>query len=356
MTFDHTHSYSRRAALRLGLGGLAAVGAAPLLAGCGGGSSTTVDTAAFGADEKTLYQAAKKEGGKLTLYTSSDEALIKNLSDGMKKRYGFGFSYQRLNSSDLSQRYVAEAQAKNVQADAVLTGDPTLADDWAKKGWVATFPTSELPAYGDWPSDYATDYYAIVTINPYSMAINTSIVTDTPNEWSFLTDSSISGKFVTVDLSNVGLVAFPAWVVLREKYGDDFLEKVSTQKLILSDSGPSAVQQLASGAAGVYFPCSLTNAKELSDDGAPVKAIIPDSGPVTGAESPAFMSADAPHPAAAKLFLNYLLTDEGQKILNVVASSPKGVSGTPALPTNYVRPDFAKAQKQHDELIKLLGM
>ncbi|MDQ4114696.1 MAG: extracellular solute-binding protein [Actinomycetota bacterium] len=353
---ENLHGINRRAALKLGLGGLAALGVAPLLTACGSGdgAAASVDASSFDATENKLYDAAKKEGGSLVLYTSSNEAIITGLSEAVKKRYGVTLEYQRLNSSELSQRYSAEKQADNLQADVVVTGDPTLADDWATKGWLAKLSAADVPNLESWPQDYVTDYYAIVSINPYSMAINTTKISDPPTDYSFLTTPD--AKLVTVDLANVGLVAFPAWQVLRAEYGDEFLEQVGSQTPVLADSGPSAVQQLASGAAAVYYPCSMTNVHDLKEQGAPVEAVFPSEGPVSGVESPAFISEGAPHPATAKLFYYFLLTDEGQKILNEASSSPNNVEGTPELPANYVRPDFAAATKEKDELISLLGM
>jgi iron(III) transport system substrate-binding protein len=342
---------SRRAALRgLGLGG-----AAVLLGGCGGGGSGSgsASTTPLTAHEQELLDAAQNEG-TVTLYTSTEQSIIDNLVQAVADRYDIMLQFQRLNSSQLGQRYTAEAEVGNVVADIALTGDQALGDAFAEKGLLA--PISSVPAVAEWPADFTTDFSVILSINPYSMGINTNLVTERPQDWTFLLDPRWNGQIISVDLNNVGLVAFAAWDMLRREYGDDFLRGVGAQRLRLYDSGPSTVQQLAAGAGAIYVPCSLTQAASMTAQDAPVEGVLPANAPITGVESPAFLSANAPNPNAAKLLLTFLVSPDGQKILNQVASSPNNTPGTPALPQRYVRPDFASTAAAKDELIQLLGM
>jgi len=341
---------SRRRALGIGLGAAAAT----VLAACSAAGKATTPESALSAPEKTLLDAAKQEG-QIVLYTSSEQSVVDSVTKGFQDRYGLIVQTQRLNSAQLQQRYTAEAQAGKFAADVVLSGDPTIADDFASKGWVAGI--RDVPAAAQWPAKFLSGNYAIVSINPYTLGVNTSMVSETTmRDWSMLTDPKWQGKIVTVDLKQVGIVAFPAWDVLRQTYGDDFVRKVGTQQLRLFDSGPSAVQQLAAGSGAMYYPCSATTAASLSSQGAPIKTLVPSNAPVSGAESAVYMSAKSPHPNAAKLFVNFLMLTEGQQALNKVASSPVDAPGAPPLPAGYVRPDYQRAKQTQKELIQLLAM
>jgi ABC-type Fe3+ transport system substrate-binding protein len=344
--------------------GLLTVGgiAGGLLSGCGGSpdknaaaSSTTGADAAPPASEQALIAAAKREG-KLVFYTGSEESIVVNLGKAFQEKYGVGFEYQRLNSGEIAARYTAEAQAGRTVADLVLTGDHELFQIFGGKGWLAQLDPSSVPGLEAWPADFRDDNSAIVSLVPYTIAINTDKIRELPKDWNFLLNPDLSRAFVTLDAKRVNLVAIAAWDLMLRLYGDEFLKKIGQQQLKLVDSAPSAIQQLASGAAKVYFPCSKTQAESMISQGAPVKAVLPENVPYTAVMSQVSISANAPHPNAARLFFGFLLTEQGQKLLNVVASSPVNTPGTPSLPKGFVKPDFVSTAANRGKIIQLLGM
>jgi iron(III) transport system substrate-binding protein len=307
------------------------------------------------ASEQALAAAAKKEGSAV-LYTSSEESIVSGLAKGFSAKYGVTLEYQRLNSAVVATRYSSEAQAGKTAADLLLTGDPLLIRDFAAKGWMAKFNPAEIPGLSAWPADFKDDHSATVTINPQTFAINTDKVKTAPAKWEGMLDPKLKGQIVTVDLKRVGLVAFFAYDLMLRLYGEDFLKKLGQQGLKLADSGPSAVQQLASGAVSGYFPCSTTQANSMISQGAPVKAILPPGEPYTGVLSPIAVSAKAPHPNAARLFAGYLLTPEAQAILNKETVSPVSAPGTAPLPPGFVKPDYASTEANQKKIIQLLAI
>jgi iron(III) transport system substrate-binding protein len=336
--------------------------AGSLIAGCGAGSDKTAApeaTASAATDaspaEQVLIADAQKEG-KLVLYTGSEESIVANLGKAFQQKYGIALEYLRLNSGEIAARYTAEANAGRTIADLVLTGDYELFQIFASKGWLAKVDATPVPGLAAWPSDYQDEHSAIVSIIPYTIAINTDKVQDIPKDWMALVSPEFKGGIVTLDAKRVNLVAIAAWDMMLKLYGEDFLRKVAQQQLRLVDSGPSAVQQLASGAAKAYFPCSMTNAESMISQGAPVKGVLPENVPYTGVLTQVAMSSGAQHPNAARLFLNFLLTEQGQKILNVVGSSPVNTPGTPPLRDGFVKPDFVSTAANKAKIIELLGM
>jgi iron(III) transport system substrate-binding protein len=80
--------------------------------------------------------------------------------------------------------------------------------------------------------------------------------------------------------------------------------------------------------------------------------------PTSGVEQYAGISTGSPHPNAARLFLDYLLTEEAQTVINKnIGSSPLGdFEGTVPLPEGYTTPDVAGALEQKSEIMSLLGL
>lgn len=303
--------------------------------------------------ESQLVAAAKQEG-KVVLYTGSEESIIVNLGKAFLQKYGIPVEYQRLNSAEIGMRYSAEAQTGRTVADVVLTGDYEIFKSFSDKGWLAKLDAS-VPGLDKWPTEFQDEFTTTVSINAYSIAVNTKRMSATVADWQDLLRPDLAGEIITLDLKRVGLIAFAGFDFLMRRYGEDFLRKIGQQKLLLQASGPSAVQQLASGAGTLYIPCSMTQADSMISQGAPVKAILPDSG-YTGVMTQAAISKNAPHGAASRLFVSLLMSDEGQRIQNMVASSPVSTPGTAPLKNGFVKPDFPSTIANRAKIIQLLGM
>ncbi|MFE7416852.1 extracellular solute-binding protein [Rhodococcus sp. NPDC057529] len=350
---------SRRTALGWGLGGALGL----LVAACSprGNSDASVpdiDVGGLNSTDQELLAKAQQEG-TVTLYTSTPPGILDQVVAALAQ-LNIAVVPQRLNSSQLSQRFSAEAAVGKANADVVMISDPALVPGWSEKGWLAKVESQ--PAMAQWPTDFKDPYYSIVAINPEGIGVNTNMVDATSAEdWTFLLDPQFNGNALTLDLKNVGGVAFYFWHMIRETYGDGFLQKFAAQRPRLIDSGPSGAQQLAAGGSSLFLPCSQTNVNDQTSQGAPVRGLLPTNAPIMGAESAAAISSTAPHPNAARFLFSFLMSTQGQQILNTAAtgtSSPNATTGCPPLPANYVRPAYAVASTPsvQRELISLLGM
>ena len=92
----------------------------------------------------------------------------------------------------------------------------------------------------------------------------------------------------------------------------DFLKKLADQKLTFSRDLRKSERRTARGEFPVYAPFLFNDLTTLR--GLPIKAIAPTEG-VAYVQFVASMIKNAPHPNAALLFINYLLSDEPQIIL-----------------------------------------
>ena len=142
--------------------------------------------------------------------------------------------------------------------------------------------------------------------------------------------------------------------LMRQTYGDDFLRGLGAQQPQLVASAVTAAQQVAAGAAAIEIPAVHTTVVPLLAQGAPLQEGF--FTPTTGANSQAALVAKSPHPNVAKLLLNYMLSPEGQALLNKDGWSPQpGIPGTrPQIQTSP--PLTAQALAQQDQIIALLGL
>lgn len=315
----------------------------------------SIRSGAWAQSSDDLVAAAQAEG-KVMLYTGSAEPLVIALSEAFRKKYGIQLEYQRLNSSKVAARYTAESEAGQNIADVLVAGDPLLTKAFYDKGWLAEFDGSVMPGYAEWPEAFKNSYSAVISINPQTMGTNTNLVRDLPTKWDDLLRPEFKGKLITVDLRSVGLVAFGAFQLLLETKGEEFLRALGKQEFLLGSGGPAAIQQVAAGGASIFFPCSTTQAFSMIDQGAPVAAVLPQDEAYTGVVSPFAISSNAPNPNAARLLCSFMMSDEGQAILNTETVSPTGAPGTAALQPGFVEPSMDAAEANRDLIIELMGL
>ena len=94
----------------------------------------------------------------------------------------------------------------------------------------------------------------------------------------------------------------------------------------------------------------------LQKSKAPLGDIVPDL--TVGNELQAAVSAKAPHPNGARLLINFLLSPQGQAVINkdVASSVLPNIPGAVPLPKDYRSPNLAEVTANHAKLLGLIGI
>jgi iron(III) transport system substrate-binding protein len=282
---------------------------------------------------QALITAAQAEG-ELTWYSVPAENIAKAVSDEFGKKYGIKVKYVRLTSADLAARYSAEAASGTPAADLFVGSYTPFVKDAASKGWTTPLASAGLPGFpGDYPANYLlpTDGTAVIQVQPSGLAVNTQLGAGGIKDWADLLDPKWKGKIILVD-PRASAAYTPFWNLMIKEYGEDFLTKLKAQNLIVAASSAPATQQLAAGEGAIVMPGVQSIVEDLKTKGAPVAYVQPAAS--TGPEIVPGLSAKAAHPNAAKLFISYLMSAEGNKVLN---STPGSISprDSAALPSKY---------------------
>jgi iron(III) transport system substrate-binding protein len=334
--------------------------AAMLATGCGSEDSPdeSASAAAGGgcpSDEQGLLEAAKNEPA-LSWYsqhvqTSNDAAVA-----GFKKLYpDLDVTVQRLAGADLTTRYSAERTSGSVLASLVTASTVSFFVEGREQNWFE--PELDLPALEDWPAEAYADGVAKVNITPYFLGYNTELIdeADAPKGWEDLLEPRFKGKMSIGDARNIsGYLAMLH--MLRDEFGDDYLTSLKNQDLDVFASSVPGNEALASGATAMMIPDVNVVAQPLIDKGAPIK-LVP-VNPTTGSENSVTVSTDAPSPCAARLMMNFLMTEDGQIAFNGSGGSSVlgDVGDTIPLPEGYVTPPELEAQADKNELVALIGL
>lgn len=309
------------------------------------------------AELDALIKAAKAEG-EVTFYSAQVESIAKRFAEAFTAKYGIKAQFIRLASGQLQQRYAAEAQTGNIPADFIFNAGNAVgfAQEGIKKGWVEPISEAGLPVMksGEYPARLSQGPVALIQIGPSYIVYNTEKVkgADIPKDWPDLLNPKFKGQVVIPDpaASDANLAY---WVLLMNKFGESFLQKMNAQIGRRFASGVPAIQSLAAGEGMFMGPISYGSVQALKAKGAPVEGVVAQT--VTGVEMHVMLTArsKARHPNAARLMANYVMSQEGNKVWNNDPGS-FGIYELDKLPKGYQTPPEG-LEPHREKIRKLLG-
>ena len=307
-------------------------------------------------DLNALIAAARAEG-ELTFYSAAAESVAKAIQEGFAAKYGIKTQYLRLGSSPLLQRYASEAESGRIAADLILAAGNALgfAEQGIAKGWIEPVAMKNLPAGASFPARYVNGPVAVVQIAPWGIAYNTEMLktADLPKTWEEILAPRFKGKILLVDVASSDAY-LDLWALVHEKYGEAFFTAYRAQNPRKVADGSTAGQALGAGEALIQTPAAAQQINVFRAKGAPVETFVPDL--TTGVEISLILTATAraPHPNARLLFANYVLSQEGNAILNKDPAN-YSVFDTSRLPARYESPK-AETFTRKAEIRRLLGL
>ena len=172
------------------------------------------------------------------------------------------------------------------------------------------------------------------------IAYNPTIVSaaEAPKSWKDMLDPKWAGS-VNVKVSNSGL-QHEAWYELRRLYGEQYWRDFAPLKPRAFDSYVQQYDRMVNGQDRVVHSAQLSGYLEFRAKGAPVEFVYPADGLPAGPEVWGAI-AEAPHPAAARLFMDWLLSVPGQTALSEALFLHSARADVPA-PGGGVRIDQLK--------------
>lgn len=277
--------------------------------------ATITDVAKFtGADrERLLYEGAKKEG-KLVWYTS----LVphKEIAKVFSSKYpGVTVEIYRTTGVDISNRILAESQAKRHVVDAIETTPPSLMllrDSQLlmpySSPYLARYPDVAKEKHSAGLVVWTTDRESLIGVG-YNK--NLMAAADLPRKFDDLLKPALKGKMSTAN-NETGARAIGA--ILKGK-GEAFVRKLKEQQIRPHAITAAGLTDLViSGEVPISFTMIQTDLTLPASRGAPV-AWLPMEVVAVNAGGAA-VYADAPHPHAALLFVDFLISPYGQKMFS----------------------------------------
>jgi len=269
-----------------------------------------------GADrEQHLIQNAKREG-MVVVYTSLAPTESGPLAQAFEKKYGIKVELWRALSDKVVQRAVSEARAKRFAVDVIETNGPELEMLSREKllspffsPYLADMPP--LPPHRQWVSDRLT--FFVVGYNTDKVKRD-----ELPQSYEGFVDPKWKGR--------IGIEATDAeWLAtLVKKWGQEkgmaYFRKLAEMRPDVRKGHVLLAELIATGEIPVGLTVYNYNAETLKRKGGPIEWVPME--PVVARPQGIAVVKQAPHPHAALLFADFVISPEGQELFQSLGRNP----------------------------------
>jgi iron(III) transport system substrate-binding protein len=266
---------------------------------------------------KDLYKAASEEG-QVVFYTDGRQENAQRISAFWKENFpDVRLAITPIGSPALIAQVETEHAAGQHRVDVTHMSQLYVAEIWKQKGLYQPYKTTTighyLPNYAD-PDGafYSPELYVLPA------AFNTKAITDRnllPKNLADFLDPKWKGKIVLPDpVSSGNTLTFLNTMLAKGLIDWPYLEKLAKQDILFVRGNPDAVRMLSSGERVVAPILSSFNLMSAKAKGQPIDMHVLQEGAII-IESAMGIMANAPHPNAAKLLMEALMSPEGQAVL-----------------------------------------
>lgn len=273
------------------------------------------------ATRPSVVRAALREG-EVVIYANTD--VTEQIAAGFTRRFpGMKVRFVEVNSSDMRQAVIAQARPGAGEADLIWSSSMDIQVKLINDGYAQTYDSreaAELPRWAVWRNQgFGTTAEPIVfaynrrllspDAAPKSHAELLEALRADPDRWRnriALYDAETSGVGFMY-LSADAQIYPQAWALLSE---------IGASRPSTDVAGGVILNRLGSGERLLAYNMNAFYARWWSENRNPDIAYITPRDYHLSISRVAFIPRHAPHPNAARLFLDYLISEEGQATLN----------------------------------------
>ena len=311
----------------------------------------------YDAPDRTqkLLAAAQKEGA-LTVYTAFRPQDLQTVLDPFEKKYDIKITVWRSGSGKVLQRVLNEASGKRNEVDAIMIPSPEMEALYREKilqpvksPYFKDLIAGALPAHRE---------YATVMLNIWVQAYNTNLIKkeDLPKTYQDLLDPKWKGKLGIE--ANVEEWYTAVAMDLGEEKGVKMFRDMVTRNGISVRQGMSLLNNLVvAGEVPLALSMYVDLPEKAKRKGSPIDWFVLE--PVIAEGFNIGVARRAPHPNAALLFYDYMLSNETQKLLSSLYFYPASSSAQSLLSDRRIQivdPVFAldnyqKSTKSFEDML-----
>ncbi|HEX2147744.1 MAG TPA: ABC transporter substrate-binding protein [Pseudorhizobium sp.] len=311
---------------------------------------------AFSALAATALLAGTVEAADLVIYTSQPNEDAQATVDGFKAANpDVDVEWVRDGTPKIMAKLMAEIEAGNPVADVLLIADTVTLERMKQAGQLMAYKSPEAQNFDPALFDADGNYYS-------TKLITTGIMYNTqagmkPTSWKDLAKPEAKGLVAMPSPLTSGAALIHAQTLTGvDSLGWDYYQNLKDNGAVASGGNGAVLKSVASGEKAYGMVVDYMPIREKAK-GAPVEFVFPEEG-VSAVTEPVAILSSTKHEEAAKKFIDYILSEEGQKVQldlgYIPARTGMGVpEGFPAREQIKVLPlDPAAALKHSEEDLK----
>ena len=262
------------------------------------------------ASQDGLLEGARREG-ELVYYASMNVAEANAVIVAFEKRYPFiKVKLNRIASEKLLTRVLTEARTKKIFADVIQTVEFSM-HIFSRSGILARYTPQANSIY---PKEFKEEgFWTTVYYNAYVTAYNTRLVATRalPKSYDDLLDPKWKGALM---MEGTKADWFAGMLqILGQERGLKYMRALAKQQPSPREGHELLAQLIVAGEGLFDINIPAASVERMKERGAPIEWTA--LGEVPAIMVGIGLSAQAPHPNAAKVFSDFVLSREGQKLM-----------------------------------------
>ena len=259
--------------------------------------------------------------GNILLYTSQPDEDAARLVEAFRKIHpGVTVEVFRSGTEEVISKVYAEKEGGKILADVLLVADNVTFERLKQDTLLMPYPSPELAAID---KAYIDPDFMFVGTKAISsvIAYNTNLVTNAPTDWSDMVSSEAASKVSMASPLYSGAAAYQLGVLVRTpQFGWNYYERLKAANAKVGRGNGGVITDVVGGekAYGLVIDYMANNAKK---EGNPIDFVYPSSGSVVVTE-PVGIVSSTQNADAAKLFLDFILSREGQELAGSMGYVP----------------------------------
>lgn len=321
-------------------------------------------SAAICLAEEDMLAKAKTEG-EVTYYGAAPRYVMGPVLEAFQEKYGIKVMYVRKGTGRTIQQIEAERQAGIKKVDVFDIPALSTFARWKEQGFISAYrPHGHERFIEDFLQE---DWFEIPVLPLFVLPVyNTRLLKpeEAPKSWKAMLDPKWKGKLVHADPNYSGNVSGMVNVLIN-LHGWEYYENLAKNEPKLVQSITAVPRIVLSGEAWVGVGSVDGDARGHILKGEPIQIIYPEDGSVFQVDYLG-VTKEAPHPNAARLLIDFMVSKEGQQVIVKTGYSPvrddvEPPKGAPTLKgAKLLKPDFKWLKKhkkeQNEKFLKIMGM
>ncbi len=266
-----------------------------------------------------LIDGALKEGSLAYADTIIQPNTSKELVDAFRAYYGlpasFRVNFTLLGSAALITRVEQEIGAGRVTMDVAAVASPAWAFEAQRKGYMLEYGSPQYPHYREaFAAGLGMDGFFAFNGGYSQVPIWNGATTDfRGNSYAEVVKAVEPGRFSTGDAAH-SESQLSTYIGLRQIFGTEFFAEIAQKKPALIYRSEVSAQRVLSGQDLFALGGGAARVLQANQKGAKLKILYPREGFALLPQS-TFIVRAAPHPNAAKLWIDFILSAQGQDIV-----------------------------------------